>query len=458
MSNHLHIVLLAVFAAGCASALYADSQVPVHDPDATPAPALEADHGVPAEQNASTASGQIGPDAMLEDLLAYADENNPGLRAAHYRWRARVERIPQARSLPDPMLNYGYFAPRSADRQAMMARQVVSVMQMFPAFGKRGLRAEMAGQGAEVERQRLEAVRLAVFTRVKAAYAEYAYVDEGVRVMRETRDLLRQFEEVALARFRADEVGSPDVLRVQMELDRVEDQLASMKAMRVPAAAALNAAIGRPDGSVLPAPRLERLPVLDEAAERDLDGWLAANPNLRALDREIARAETGVELARRESWPDFTVGFQAIERRGESTEGMVMVGVNLPIWRDNYAAARNEARAERKAAFENRQSLQRDLESDLRMALFRVRDAERKTRLFGDLLLPKASASFESLQAAYRVGDTDFIDVIDAQRELLEVQLGHQRAIADHMQRIAEFERIIGGVTSPGGEAISANH
>ena len=47
--------------------------------------------------------------AGLEDYLAYAAFNNPGLEAAFNRWKAAVERVPQVRALPDPRFTYVYY-------------------------------------------------------------------------------------------------------------------------------------------------------------------------------------------------------------------------------------------------------------------------------------------------------------------------------------------------------------
>lgn len=347
-------------------------------------------------------TAELGAAASLEDILHYAAENSPALRAAFEEWRAAVEVAPQARSLPDPELSYGYWVDRSTERLGIMGRQRLTVTQILPGFGKRGLREEMALRSAESAEQRLEALRLAIFARVKIAYAEYAYVEGAIEVLRELQELIEEIETVALARYRAGEVGSADVLRIEMEAEKFAEELRTMEQMRRPTSALLNAAAGRPAEAPLPAPQLEKLPALEEGTERGFETWLAGNPNLRAREREIARADAGVELARREGRPDFMVGAELMERRGEGTEGMIMVGVTLPIWRENYAAARREARANRNAAVERYRGLELDLEADLRMALFRVRDAERKIKLHGERLHPLAVQSYNLLAAGYR--------------------------------------------------------
>ena len=92
----------------------------------------------------------------------------------------------------------------------------------------------------------------------------------------------------------------------------------------------------------------------------------------------------------------------------------------------------------------SRDDLENALDSRLAMALFRLRDAERKIDLYRDTLVPLAEASLAVTQEGYEAGKGDFLDVIDAQRLLLELQLAFERSVADHEQRIAELEMLVG--------------
>ena len=73
--------------------------------------------------------------AELPDLLAYAALNNPGLEAAFHRWKAALERVPQAKSLPDPRFTYRYFIEEVETRVGAQ-RQRFAIAQTFPWFGK----------------------------------------------------------------------------------------------------------------------------------------------------------------------------------------------------------------------------------------------------------------------------------------------------------------------------------
>ena len=64
--------------------------------------------------------------------------------------------------------------------------------------------------------------------------------------------------------------------------------------------------------------------------------------------------------------------------------------------------------------------------------------------LHGGTLIPKSEQSLRSTEAAYRAGHSDFLDLIDAQRVLLEFQLAVERANADRVKSEASIDRLVG--------------
>ena len=120
---------------------------------------------------------------------------------------------------------------------------------------------------------------------------------------------------------------------------------------------------------------------------------------------------------------------------------MVMGSINIPIWLGKNRAGVKEAEANRSAARASLENRGNVLISDLKMLLYRFRDAERKIDLFGGTLAPLAKNSLDVTEQAYQAGRSDFLELIDAQRLLLDIQLSYQRAIADREQRLEDPER-----------------
>jgi len=432
-------------AAGCAAA-------------GGPSSALEGDSW-PAEVRSSSLGRaaehvQVAPlpeSPSLEDYLAYAALNNAGLEAAFSRWKAALERAPQVRALPDPRFTYRHFI-REVETRVGPQEHGVGLAQTLPWFGKLKLRGDAAWEAVEAERMRYEAEKLRLFYRVKDAYCEYYYLGRAIAVVREQRDFLRYLEEVLRTRYRADAARYSDLIRAQVELGKLDDRLRTLIDLREPVVARLNAALNRPAGAELPWPRDIDRQELD-ATDEEILAWLpAVSPELQELQHEIARQEHAVRLARKDFYPDITVGVDYIDTgsavMATSDSGkdpvIAMVSINLPIWRGKLEAGVREAQARKRAAVKARTERENALASAVKMVLYRLRDAERKVDLYRDTLLPKGRQSLSASETAFRAGNASFLDVVDAIRALLEFELSHERARTDQSQRLAELEMLVG--------------
>jgi outer membrane protein TolC len=132
--------------------------------------------------------------------------------------------------------------------------------------------------------------------------------------------------------------------------------------------------------------------------------------------------------------------------------------VDLPIWLGANGSARREAEARLRAAQHARQSEGLTLEATMQRLLFECRDAERKIGLHQETLIPIGRQSLASTRTAFAAGQVGFLEVIDAQRLLLEFELAYERALATHAQRLAQIERFAGPAvvaarTGAGGES-----
>ena len=390
--------------------------------------------------------------ASLRDYLLVAAGNNPGLRAAFERWRAAMARIAQARALPDPKLTYTYYI-QEVETRVGPQRQRFSLSQMFPWFGTLRLRGEAAAKGAEAAWFDLEAKRLALFHRVSLLYYDHYYLARAVAVTQENFDLLKSLEQVARERYRTGHALAA-VMQIQVELAKLDDRLRSLEALRPALAGKLNAAMDRPAAAPLPQP--DRLPAT-WPEPRELADIIAdapeLNPGLNRLSAMAEKEAIAVELARRKAFPDITFGLSVIDTgaalmsgTGDSGKDPVMatIGINLPIWRGKYSAARQEALHRERAWLEQKRDRTNALSADVQLALYHYEDATRKISLYRNTLVPMAKQALGVAQQAFQTGKADFLTLIDAQRMLLELELAGAEAQADRGKRFAEFQMLVG--------------
>ncbi len=389
----------------------------------------------------------LDPRAELAEYVRYAEQHNPKLKQALTRYKAALAKVPAASAWVDPRLTYGYFA-RPVETRTGPQEMRFSAAQTFPWKGKLDLKGRIAQQEAEVEGQRYEAVRRSLIFEVKAAYYDCYFLERAIAVSEGNLRLLAHLEEVGRTRYRGGTGEHAPVLKAQVELGRLEDQLRSLRQQRRPTAARLNAALGRAATAPIAVPDSLPMAALDLDEEVLKERLQAANPRLQMRQVQARAQSLGVELAGKQFYPDLTVSLDYIHigDRGANPL-MAMTSLNLPLWRSSYEAGERAAKLSHQAALQGVADEKNRLAAELELALYRQRDAQSRSALYRDSLLPKAEQALNVTQRAFAADRSDFLAVIDAQRTLLEFQLAYERARTDQALHWAEIEKLVGEPT-----------
>lgn len=419
----------------------------------TPETKLSGDENRPAgNPTGQRGLPELDTDATVGEYRLFAALNNPGLEALYLDWQAALQRVPQARALPEPQFSYSEFLVEVETRVGPQERKF-GLRQKFPWFGTLSLRGEIEEETARVAWQKLLAAQLALDYQVRLSHADYYYLSRSLVVTRENVALLRRLESVARQKLAAGADNHPGLIRLQIEVGKLEDHLKTLEDRQRPLSARLNSLLGRPREAPIPWPSS-----LEVGAEFPPDEELFRfveqnNPELTALQHRMRRSELGKKLAGKAYYPDFALGVETIDTgsalapntRGSGDDPwMITFSVELPIWYSSYRAREREAEARLRSDRQRHADTRNRLRSDLELALYNRRDALRRMSLHGGTLIPKSEQSLRSTEAAYRAGHSDFLDLIDAQRVLLEFQLAVERANADRVKSEASIDRLVG--------------
>src|SRR5258708_7765932 len=173
----------------------------------------------------------LGPRDLLNSLM----QNNPEIQAARSRFEAATKRPSQAGTLPEPTARYtnvGVGHTFSRLNPSEFAYQGFGVTQEIPFPGKLGLASEEAKREAESEQQNYRLVVLDVTARLKVAWYEWLAVQKAIELTRKNGDLLSRFEEIARNRYTVGNGLQQDVLKAQLEVSTLEQQIAMLDEKR----------------------------------------------------------------------------------------------------------------------------------------------------------------------------------------------------------------------------------
>jgi cobalt-zinc-cadmium efflux system outer membrane protein len=397
-------------------------------------------------------SPELDKNSNLNDYIRYALMNNPGLESAYEKWQAALEKVRPAGTLPDPKMTFAYYIEQVETRVGPQ-KYSASLNQTFPWFGKLDLKSKAALEEANAEKARYDAQKLMLISKIKKLYYQYSYLAQSIKITQDNITLVSSFEGVATAKYKGGAGLQNAVIKIQVELGKLEDRLTSLKDSITPVVAKLNSSMNRPSSASLPVP--ENIP--DERISMDKSELISLlrsdNPNLKALDYMAEKDNYMIGLADKEFYPDFTFGLNYINTDPRTDANppdngkdalIASVSVNIPLWQKKYSSLKREAQGEKRSVMRSREELENSLISDLELAIFELRDADRKIILYRDTLLLKAEQNININQLAFASDKADFLNLIDAQRVLLEFQLAEKKALADYGKALAEIEMLTG--------------
>ncbi len=401
--------------------------------------------------HASAAQGDGVPalptDPVLAALVQQSVEARPELRQVEASVRAEQERIPQAGALPDPVLSLGIqndgFKEIAVGKMETSFYQVM-LSQGLPWPGKRGLRTDVARIAADEAGTSLARARLATEADVRRAYTDLLVARDRLELLKRLEGIWQSSAGIARARYEAGEGAQSDVLRAQLELNRLKQRRWGLEAEERIAVQTLNRLRGRPlDEAIATTVSLRDVAIPElPAGDAALRDALARSPELARARLGAARGDRSAALARRERFPDLSLTAAVMPRGQLDPMWSAGISIGLPVWshrKQSRAVAESVARAE--AETRNAEAVEQVL---------RLRVAERGTayatlldtvRLLREGLLVQSKATVESTLAQYRVGRVTFASVLEANAGYIGDEESYLGAIADAERiAIAAFE------------------
>lgn len=378
------------------------------------------------------------------DVLHRAFLANGELEAAYWEWAMAVSRIQQAGAYPNSPVTLGFEymfsdeSMKSWDRTTLMAGFDAGQSLVLP--NKAYQSGKIATRDAQAAAERFAAAKFALQRRVLNAWSDYALLAEQVRIQRENASLLKLLNDTAAGRVQA---GGPqqDLLRAEIEYRMSDDALRTMESRLPQMKSMLNAMLGRPADAPLPPPKTlpEARPVPAEDAAL-LAAGVHASPELKALSFESVGRADALERARMEYLPDVNP-FAALT--GDVTQ-VIGFEVMLPTVLPRIRGMVKEARADLRRVQAMSRQVGLDRAAEYVGAVYWMRNSERQAALFERQILPAAERVLENVRQSYTAGTGIYLDLIEAQRTLLDVRLTIAEAKAAREKSLADMEALAG--------------
>jgi outer membrane protein TolC len=400
-------------------------------------------------QSPPAGDAQADPLLSLATLVREATERNPEVLAALRAVQVKRARIPQAGAWADPTVSVSYggnalppFTLMRADPSS--ARQVMAE-QTIPYPGKTRLRTEIASRDADAEELAYEAAVRRVARQVKQTYFDLAYVDRSLATLQKDREALEGFEKVTEIRYSVGKAAQQDVLRAQLEVTRLAQRATLLTQQRRTLEAQLNSLrdfpVDAPDGrpaAVGPSTLTYTQEQLQQAAQTNY-------PALKQLQVTVHQERLSVDLAHKETRPDFSVGYLFMQRNGLPDMYGITLSTSLPIFhhrKQDMAIA--EAAANLATAREMQANELTSLRYQVRQDFLEVQATEQLLKLYSQGVKPQSSLTLESSISSYETGGVDFLSVLSNLEAVIDAELDYHLQITNHEKALARLEEATG--------------
>ena len=386
---------------------------------------------------------------FIEEALA----NNPSLKEAESNIKIFKEIPDQRGSWKDPVLTLG-LANLPVDtfsfRQEAMTQKQIQLTQEFPFPGKMDLKKKAAEKDTSIAQWNFKELELKIIRQVKESFYELCFINSAIDTTEQNKILLKQFVTIAESKYSVGKGIQQDVLKAQVELSKIMDELIGLRQLQANETAKLNILMNRLPQAPLAIPHgLSKtdfkydIQTLQELAEK-------SRPFLQGIQSAINKFILTKQLAEKEYYPNFQVGVRYGQRQDSLTQEHPdfvsgFIGVNIPIW---FSTKQGKKVAEENYRIQNARDTYNAAKNDVFLTIQILMNKDGTSRQLIGLIktgiIPQARQSLESALAAYGVDKIDFLTLIDNQVTLLKWEIKNHRELTDYEQNLAALEHVVG--------------
>ncbi len=380
--------------------------------------------------------------------------NHPSLASMKQRIEMKKYEAIRAGALDDPKAWVGVtnVPLRSwSFREEDMTGKEIGFSQMFPYPGKREHATKIVTKEKEQVEFELAEMRNMLRSDVKMTYAELSTVRVQADVVRRVRAVLDQIVQVSTEMFAVGKGRQPDVLRGQVEAQKMREMLLMLENRERVLSIRLNTLSAFPPN--------EAVPVLDDLAEFS-PAWQAGDlraiytkerPARAAVHARIEKGTLSVLHARHEYKPDFEVSTSYMQRDampdGSRRSDMfsAMVSMTLPVWgKEKIEPGILAMTAEKEMAVRDEETLDNEAANAIGGSLSSLENFAAVARLYRTTLIPQAEQAMESNIEAYRVGKIDFPMLMDSVMAVLNFRKEYLGMVGEMHVTKARLEAAVG--------------
>jgi len=381
----------------------------------------------------------------LRQALSLALMKNPELAA--FSWEVRVNEAMALQSglLMNPEIDVETenFGGSGDFNRFDLSETTIQLSQVIELARKPSKRRKVAELERDLSGWDYETKRLDVFTDVAKTFLDVLTAQERLAVREEMSRLAKQFYTTVFERVKAGKVSPVEETKARITLASTQIELnrakSTLKAVRKRLASLWGSLSPNFKEVVGELDNVSPIPDFDLLISR-----IDQNPDLARWEAEEEHRQAALKLAKALRIPDLTLS-GSVRRLNETNDHTFVFGISIPIpiFNTNQGGILM-ARYRLAKAEEERRSSEVKIRTLLAETYEELSASSAVVTALKKDVVPGAQSAFEAAQEGYRQGKFSFLDVLDAQRTLVEARSQYIESLNAYHISIAEIERLIG--------------
>ena len=393
--------------------------------------------------------------SVLDSLISEAVRVSPNLKMLEAKREVSQSKIAQVSNLPDPMLTLGLMnLPTNSFSftQEPMTGKVVGLSQAVPFPGKLNEAEKVHAKDVDINQQEIDDAVNEIKNDVRKTYYDLRFVREAIKITRESKNNLEQIAEVVRTKYAVSKASQQNLIQIEVELTKIKDKIEELQGSEKSNLAVLNSYLLRDSFTPIGTDSIPSLTNQDIDVAK-LESLAKQNrPFLKGIELAKEKSVLKKNLAEYEFYPNFNFTIQYSQRDKIAATNTPLhdflsfvVGINLPL---NYGgkktAAVEEAQLTQKMFGDQYNAALQVLDKNFGMSVSKLNELKEREKLIREGLLPQAEQSLKAALVNYQVGDIDFINVLDAQNKLYDIETNLYKIRTMYFKELSQLEFLTG--------------
>lgn len=386
-------------------------------------------------------SAQATKNITLHDAIALGLESNPNILQSMQEIKSAKGRVLQAGKIQNPELGISFNEVPSGYKVGSANEKDISITQSFEYPSKRSGRISSAALDEQRAIAEVEQLKARIIAGIKRAYIDVQYAGITVQIIEQQLTVFQDFQQIVSNKYKTGESKYLDVLRIEIETARLQNDLLEAKNTEVSRQTILKNSIGD-SATVLYTP-LDSLSFTPISSNKDslISSYIELSHSRKLAEMKIKREESRLSLARTNYYPDFGVGLAYQHRTPSSSFLGVELKVSVPLWYwQEPQGLIEEASAQLSTAELQMLSVERKIRNNINSALATVLSTEQQVKNYEQILQKGLSEIMVVALSQYRNNQIDLLNLFDIYRTQRETRAEYIRSVANYQRAVADLE------------------